>query len=138
MKITIYLITFLFSVNEIDGLSFNGGTHRISRREAIMVGLGSSLLAPIAAQAAPDCMTDCVKNCKRVAPKDPEYCTDNCKSYCDQPDRTDGLSGSVSSTGGETGILGTTTVVKGEDKPPSIKIPFLDFTSSSGKKLIGY
>lgn len=66
------------------------------------------------------------------------YCTENCKSYCDQPDRNDGLSGSVSSAGGETGILGTYTVVKGEDKPPSIKIPGLDFSSDEGKKLIGY
>jgi len=63
---------------------------------------------------------------------------ENCKSYCEQEDRTDGLSGSVSSEGGEMGILGTTTVVKGEDKPPSIPIPGLDFTSDKGRKLIGY
>jgi hypothetical protein len=29
-------------------------------------------------------------------------------------------------------------VVKGEDKPPGIKIPGLDFTSDKGRKLIGY
>lgn len=46
--------------------------------------------------------------------------------------------GSVSSTGGETGILGTTTVVKGEDKPPEVKLPGLDFTSEKGRKLLGY
>ena len=62
----------------------------------------------------------------------------NCKDYCAQEDRTDGLSGSVSSDGGEKGILGLNTVVKGEDKPPEIKIPGLDFSSDKGKKLIGY
>eukprot|EP00804_Cyclotella_cryptica_P013827 CCRYP_020882-RA/>CCRYP_020882-RA protein AED:0.10 eAED:0.10 QI:0/0.6/0.66/1/0.2/0.16/6/1318/488 len=77
-------------------------------------------------------------NCKLIAPKDPQYCQSNCEDYCSQPDRTDGLSGSVSSSGGETGILGTTTVVKGEDKPPQVKIPGLDFTSDKGRKLIGY
>lgn len=91
------------------------------------------------AQAAPDCMKDCLKNCKEIAPKDPAYCIENCKDYCDQPDREDGLSGSVSSSKGETGILGLTTVVKGEDRPPSIKIPGLDFTGDErGRKLIGY
>jgi hypothetical protein len=88
--------------------------------------------------AAPDCMSDCVKNCKLIAPKDPEYCQSSCSDYCSQPDRKDGLSGSVSSENGETGILGTTTVVKGEDKPPQLKIPGLDFTSDKGKKLLGY
>lgn len=29
-------------------------------------------------------------------------------------------------------------MVKGEDKPPGIKIPGLDFTSDKGRKLIGY
>jgi hypothetical protein len=36
------------------------------------------------------------------------------------------------------GTFGTGTVVKGEDKPPSIKLPGLDFASESGKKLLGY
>ena len=58
--------------------------------------------------------------------------------YCAQTARTYGLSGSVSSTGGEVGILGINTVVKGDDKPPQIKIPGLDFTNEGGKKLIGY
>ncbi|KAL7490485.1 hypothetical protein ACHAWT_000066 [Skeletonema menzelii] len=88
--------------------------------------------------AAPDCFTDCIKNCKLIAPKDTEYCQSSCSEYCAQTDRKDGLSGSVSSENGETGILGTTTVVKGEDKPPQLKIPGLDFTSDKGKKLIGY
>ncbi|KAL7475191.1 hypothetical protein ACHAW6_001119 [Cyclotella cf. meneghiniana] len=88
--------------------------------------------------AAADCFNDCFKNCKLIAPKDPQYCQINCQDYCSQTDRTDGLSGSVSSSGGETGILGTNTVVKGEDKPPQVKIPGLDFTSDKGRKLIGY
>ena len=70
--------------------------------------------------------------------KNPQYCNDNCQAYCDQEDRRDGLSGSVSSEGGETGILGVNTVVKGEDKPPKVKLPGLDFSSDKGKKLIGY
>lgn len=77
-------------------------------------------MAPFPALAAPDCFKDCMKNCKLIAPKDPEYCLGNCKSYCEQDDRQDGLSGSVSSSSGEVGILGGTfgqgTVVKGEDK----------------------
>ena len=55
---------------------------------------------------------------------------------------SDGLSGSVSSASGEVGILGGTfgqgTVAKGEDKPPSVNLPGLDFSSASGRKLIGY
>lgn len=93
---------------------------------------------PEVANAAPDCMKDCLKNCSLIAPKDPAYCKQNCDSYCEQDDRKDGLSGSVSSEGGETGILGTYTVVKGEDKPPSVKLPGLDFSSDKGKKLLGY
>ncbi|KAL7507473.1 hypothetical protein ACHAXN_004654 [Cyclotella atomus] len=93
---------------------------------------------PSPSLAAADCFSDCLKNCKLIAPKDPQYCTSQCQDYCAQDDRTDGLSGSTSSSGGEMGILGTSTVVKGEDKPPQIKIPGLDFTSDKGKKLIGY
>jgi len=106
-----------------------------------MSGLASSsfvCLMPQSVNAAVDCMADCLKNCKRVAPNDNEYCLANCSDYCDQPDRTDGLSGSTSSNGGEVGILGRGTVVQGEDKPPSLKLPGLDFTSAKGKKLIGY
>ena len=112
-----------------------------SRRSflAAMAVTASSLLFSQEASAKEvDCFQDCFKNCKQIAPKDQQYCLDTCKDYCDQTDRRDGLSGSVSSEGGETGILGLNTVVKGEDKPPEIKIPGLDFTSGSGKKLIGY
>lgn len=125
-------------------LSALGGSHalsmspRMSRRAAIgLIGAGP-LVTPFVSHGATDCYSDCLKNCKAIAPKDSAYCTENCKSYCDQDDRTDGLSGSISSTGGETGILGTSTVVKGEDKPPQIKLPGLDFSSEKGKKLIGY
>ena len=48
------------------------------------------------------------------------------------------MSGSASSNGGEMGILGTGTVVKGEDKPPNLALPGLDFTSEKGRKIIGY
>ena len=100
------------------------------------------LASPLPVQAAADCFNDCVKNCKKIAPKDPEYCTLNCRDYCDQEDRADGLSGSKSADNGEVGILGGTfgqgTVPKGEDKPPSIKLPGLDFSSDDGKKLLGY
>ena len=116
----------------------------ISRRAAVVTGIGSLLsvaataTAPLVANAAPDCMTDCIKSCKLIAPKDVGYCTDTCTSYCDQTDRADGLSGSVSSANGETGILGLTTVVKGEDRPPQVTLPGLDFSSGAGKKLLGY
>lgn len=109
----------------------------VSRRAALLTGIATTLAAPAVALAAADCMTDCIKECKLIAPKNPEYCLDSCKSYCDQPDRTDGLSGSVSSAGGETGPLGTTTVTKSDDHPPQIKLPGLDFTSDKGKKLLG-
>ena len=107
--------------------------------KTFMVGM---LASPFPVEAAADCFSDCVKNCKKIAPKDPEYCTLNCRDYCDQEDRADGLSGSKSADNGEVGILGGTfgqgTVPKGEDKPPSIKLPGLDFSSDDGKKLLGY
>jgi hypothetical protein len=46
--------------------------------------------------------------------------------------------GRSASDNGETGILGLTTVVKGEDKPPQLNLPGLDFSTGAGKKLIGY
>jgi hypothetical protein len=60
-----------------------------------------------------------------------------------QTQPTDGLSGSVSATSGEVGLLGGTfgqgTVVKGQDRPPSIVIPGLDFVASpEGRQLLGY
>mgnify|MGYP005839917155 CR=1 FL=1 len=122
----------------------------VSRRgilEASVSGIAMTLLGgltafPSTADAAADCLKDCVKNCKQIVPNDTSnYCLVTCTDYCEQPDRTDGLSGSVSSEGGEVGILGGTfgtgTVVKGEDKPPSVSLPGLDFKSGTGKKLIG-
>jgi hypothetical protein len=94
------------------------------------------------AWAKADCFTDCYKNCKAIAPKDEGYCQESCRDYCEQPDRQDGLSGSVSADQGEVGILGgsfgTGTVIKGQDKPPVVSLPGLDFSSDSGRKLIGY
>jgi hypothetical protein len=127
--------------------SFNSGQQ--TRRDvlgkafaAASIGLVGIGYAPRSAFAAADCMADCLKNCKKIAPKDPDYCTMNCNDYCAQDDRTDGLSGSVSASSGEVGILGGTfgqgTVPKGDDRPPSFTLPGLDFTSSSGKQLIGY
>ena len=103
----------------------------------------AAVLIPTAASAKPDCYTDCLKNCKSIAPNNMDYCQNSCIEYCQQPDREDGLSGSVSAVKGETGILGGSfgqgTVPKGEDKPPSlIRVPGLDFSSEAGRKLIGY
>lgn len=143
MKTSITLISTLFTsflVNESDSLFLNA-----SRRSFLCwttTAAVSSALAVEPAMAEADCFTDCFKNCRIIAPKDISYCQETCKEYCDQTDRNDGLSGSVSSSGGEVGILGGTfgtgTVVKGEDKPPSLALPGLDFTKGSGKKLIGY
>lgn len=77
----------------------------LSRRAALGTAFGA-MLAPLPALAEPDCFKDCIKNCKLIAPKDPDYCLANCKSYCEQDDRSDGLSGSKSSSSGEVGILG--------------------------------
>lgn len=97
---------------------------------------------PEVAFAAADCFADCMKNCKKIAPKDPDYCVMNCNEYCAQDDREDGLSGSISAANGEVGILGGTfgqgTVPKGEDRPPSVTLPGLDFSSEKGRKLLGY
>ena len=130
----------------------------IGRREAFLKSLigassivstatGSAAVwsaAPATSSAAkPDCYTDCFQNCQSLAPKDLDYCRDSCLDYCQQPDREDGLSGSVSAAKGETGILGGSfgqgTVPKGQDKPPSLlQLPGLDFSSAAGRKLIGY
>mmetsp|Transcript_20868 Transcript_20868/g.41707 ORF Transcript_20868/g.41707 Transcript_20868/m.41707 type:complete len:153 (+) Transcript_20868:82-540(+) len=106
--------------------------------------LATTLLSPLPSYAgqAP-CLPDCTKNCKLLAPNDKSgYCLDSCTEYCADPDRTDGLSGSTSSSGGEYGILGggfgQGTVVKGEDKPPRLDLPGLDFLKSEkGRNLIG-
>ncbi len=130
---------FVTSSSGLGGFVFPGGTILLP----FVMSLGlvfAPISKPAPAYAVADCSKDCLKNCKLLAPNDKSgYCETNCKEYCDQPDRTDGLSGSVSSEGGEVGILGQGTVVKGSDKPPSLNLPGLDFTKSeAGRKLIGY
>ena len=63
------------------------GIQNFSRRDVIQrilsggtsgVMLMTTLLMtshPLPASAAPDCFKDCMKNCKEIAPKDPDYCT---------------------------------------------------------------
>ncbi len=80
--------------------------------------LAMSLVGGLLGKGEVDCFKDCFKSCSELAPGSTAYCKESCNDYCDQPNRTDGLSGSVSSTGGETGIFGTSTVVKGQDNPP--------------------
>jgi hypothetical protein len=121
-----------------------GRRQMLSRAAALFVVAAAAAAAPPTANAAPtDCLGDCMKNCKLIAPKDDgSYCRETCDDYCSQTDRTDGLSGSVSGDSGEVNMLGGTygvgTVVKGEDKPPSLNIPGLDFFSKEGRKIIGY
>jgi hypothetical protein len=153
---------FLVKPGLVRPLASQGTDPAIGRRRALHQAAGRSLAFVVAsgaavatsaidptsagfapaAHAAEDCYADCFKNCKAIAPKDTEYCEFTCNEYCSQPDRKDGLSGSVSYEGGEVGILGGTfgtgTVVKGQDKPPSVALPGLDFTSPQGKKLLGY
>ena len=54
------------------------------------------------------------------------YCATSCTDYCSQDDRKDGLSGSVSSEGGEVGwssySRGGNTVEYGADRPPDVSI----------------
>ena len=91
---------------------------------ASAVALSLSLLEP--SHAAIDCESDCYKNCVEVAPGSGDYCKASCKDYCEQDDRTDGLSGSISNTGGETGIFGGSpveggsSVTRGQDRPPNL------------------
>lgn len=80
----------------------------MSRRGALVsvaTGACTALLAtPSHASASKDCFTDCSSNCNRNAPGSAAYCKDTCTEYCAQPDRRDGLSGSVSSEAGEVGF----------------------------------
>jgi len=79
---------------------------RISLSKFLIVG---SILGGIqisSATAAIDCNRDCYKNCVIVAPGSDDYCKASCTDYCQQDDRHDGLSGSVDSSSGETGLFG--------------------------------
>lgn len=137
---------FCLLVLQFDGtvslcnLSAAQQTRRNVLGQFLVVGSVGLACQPQSALAAVDCMTDCLKNCKKIAPKDSDYCVMTCKDYCAQDDRTDGLSGSVSAASGEVGILGGTfgqgTVAIGDDRPPRFTLPGLDFTTSSGKRLI--
>ena len=100
---------------------------RLSARKAEDPGAlrRSVLVAPLvfstSALAAADCTKDCVRNCIRVAPGNEEYCRAECDDYCAQPDREDGLSGSISADKGYVGLsspLGG-TVEYGQDRPPA-------------------
>ncbi|CAJ1950568.1 unnamed protein product [Cylindrotheca closterium] len=141
MKWILLLAPFLLEIGSLVCAYSTPEPRSLSRRAALATAF-SAMAAPLPVLAAPDCFKDCMKNCKLIAPKDPDYCLANCKGYCEQEDRNDGLSGSVSSSSGEVGILGGTfgqgTVAKGDDKPPTLNLPGLDFTNEKGKKLIGY
>jgi len=75
-----------------------------------------------------------------VAPKSGRYCFDSCVEYCEQADRRDGLSGSVSNEGAEVGFASAydprrflpgnspTGVVYGSDTPPGLPLPGLAAT----------
>mmetsp|Transcript_14474 Transcript_14474/g.44060 ORF Transcript_14474/g.44060 Transcript_14474/m.44060 type:complete len:170 (+) Transcript_14474:39-548(+) len=76
-------------------------TPQLGRRAAAAAFVA---LPTSAARAAKDCFTDCSQNCARNAPGSLAYCKDTCADYCAQPDRRDGLSGSVSADAGETGF----------------------------------
>jgi len=152
-SLTVALCLLIFRLDGADSICNNHAnihtpsrvqpTRRIVLGQFFSAGVGGlAIFQPKSASAAADCVSDCLKNCKKIAPKDLDYCQATCSDYCAQDNRTDGLSGSVSASGGEVGILGGTfgqgTVPKGDDRPPSFKLPGLDFTSTSGKQLIGY
>uniref|UniRef100_A0A7S2YJ77 Uncharacterized protein n=1 Tax=Entomoneis paludosa TaxID=265537 RepID=A0A7S2YJ77_9STRA len=152
MIASIKLATILLTCATVGGLDVRpvptpptiGGQ---SRRNFVAKGLSAVTMQVFfpkePAMAAKDCFQDCYSNCRKIVPNDKSnYCTDNCRDYCAQEDRQDGLSGSISSQSGEVGILGGTfgtgTVVKGEDKPPSISLPGLNFDNKEGRQLLGY
>lgn len=105
MKWILLLSTFFLEVGSLVRAYSSPQPRSVSRRTALATAF-SAIALPLPAMAAPDCFKDCMKNCKLIAPKDPDYCLANCKGYCEQDDRSDGLSGSVSASSGEVGILG--------------------------------
>lgn len=79
----------------------------LPRREMlarVAAGLSATAVSIPNALASKDCFTDCQSNCVRNAPGSTAYCKQTCDEYCAQPDRRDGLSGSVSSDAGEVGF----------------------------------
>mmetsp|Transcript_17183 Transcript_17183/g.46631 ORF Transcript_17183/g.46631 Transcript_17183/m.46631 type:complete len:168 (-) Transcript_17183:166-669(-) len=95
----------------------------LCRSAAALVGA-----QPLAALAASDCLKTCLQNCGRLASGSGSYCKDSCAEYCDQDDRKDGLSGSVSTDGAEFGFASSFKLpnapqkptVYGEDLPPGL------------------
>ena len=104
--------------------SFDGGRIGVILASALLPAI--VFACPPNVHAIADCKKDCFKNCVAVAPGSKGYCEESCTDYCAQDDRTDGLSGSISNTGGETGIFGGSpveggaSVVRGEDRPPQL------------------
>ena len=100
-----------------------------SRRDFLGATFMAALTMPTAASAKVDCVQDCLQNCARLAGGSLGYCKNSCLDYCDQPDRKDGLSGSVSSDGAEFGWASAFKnpfdkeqkgVVYGTDRPPGL------------------
>ena len=115
-------------------LSVDRRSALVDRRAALAKTIGLlpvALAPPSAANASKDCLQDCLENCNRVAPKNKAYCSSNCEGYCVQPDRRDGLSGSVDASGAEVGLISaydltarakgvSRAVPYGEDRPPGL------------------
>ena len=114
----------LLPARSTEAWKFEGGRIGVILASALLPA--TLLTYPHNALAIADCKKDCVKNCIRVAPGSKGYCEESCTDYCAQDDRTDGLSGSISNTGGETGIFGGSpveggaSVIQGEDRPPQL------------------
>lgn len=97
-----------------------------TRRNAFWIPALVALPTTARADLKTDCIKDCTSNCNRVAPGNKPYCGLQCDDYCAQDDREDGLSGSVSSEGGEVGLTSYAragnTVPAGDDVPPKMDI----------------
>ncbi|KAL7566231.1 hypothetical protein ACA910_011297 [Epithemia clementina (nom. ined.)] len=107
----ILLATFRFC-SAVVALNQHNLQTQQSRRQLLSKAMAGGVLANVLVPLEPvgakeDCYKDCFKNCRSIVPNDTSnYCDDNCRDYCAQTDRTDGLSGSVSAATGEVGILG--------------------------------
>ena len=124
----------VLAVGAVAALSVDRRSALVGRRAALAQTIGLlpvALASPSAANAAKDCLQDCLENCNRVAPKNKAYCSSNCEGYCVQPDRRDGLSGSVDASGAEVGFISAydltaratgvpRAVPYGEDRPPGL------------------
>ena len=124
---SVFSLALLFLLPGARALSPGQPPQNLVRRAFV----ASIVQAPLVANAAKDCFDDCNSNCKRLAPGSEAYCTLSCRDYCEQPDRRDGLSGSVGSEGAEIGWRSAfdlpskasgkiSGVPYGEDKPPAL------------------